>query len=141
MESLTRKPLRSCQNKQLAFWFYRVLSIFYDSAKSVMWTESMRDEALEELDLTEENLKVVDVGGGTGFTTLGLVRHVKPENITLLDQSPHQLAKAMAKTPLKNSTFVVGNAEDLPFPDDFADRYVSAGRILARSTERDRGGL
>jgi len=30
--------------------------------------------------------QVVDVGGGTGFCTLGVVKTVKPENVTLIDQ-------------------------------------------------------
>ena len=47
-----------------------------------------------------------DVGGGTGFTTLGVVQNVKPENVTLLDQSPHQLAKARAKPELKDVTIL-----------------------------------
>lgn len=51
-------------------------------------------------------LQVYDVGGGTGFCTLGVVQKVKPENVTLLDQSPHQLAKARAKPELKGVTIV-----------------------------------
>ena len=46
-------------------------------------------------------LQVCDVGGGTGFCTLGVVETVKPENVTLVDQSPHQLSKAKAKSALK----------------------------------------
>jgi MPBQ/MSBQ methyltransferase len=49
-------------------------------------------------------MQVYDVGGGTGFTTLGIVEHVKPENITMIDQSPHQLAKAKAKPALDKVT-------------------------------------
>jgi ubiquinone/menaquinone biosynthesis C-methylase UbiE len=30
--------------------------------------------------------QVVDVGGGTGFCTLGVVKTVPPENVTLIDQ-------------------------------------------------------
>ena len=88
----------------------------------------MRDEALEPADLYDRRLKVVDVGGGTGFTTLGIVKSIDPENVTLLDQSPHQLAKAREKEPLKKCTIIEGDAEDLPFPTDTFDRYVSAGR-------------
>ncbi|MBA0553553.1 hypothetical protein Golob_012727 [Gossypium lobatum] len=72
---------------------------------------------------------VVDVGGGTGFTTLGIVQHVDAKNVTILDQSPHQLAKAKQKEPLKECNIIEGDAEDLPFPTDYADRYVSAGSI------------
>lgn len=49
-------------------------------------------------------LQVCDVGGGTGFCTLGVVETVRPENVTLVDQSPHQLAKAKAKAALQRVT-------------------------------------
>ena len=75
--------------------------------------------------------KVVDVGGGTGFCTQGIVAAgVPPANITLLDQSPHQLAKAKAKPDLAGLAAVLeGDAEDLPFPADTFDRDTSAGSI------------
>jgi len=74
---------------------------------------------------------VVDVGGGTGFTTLGVVKTVDAKNVTILDQSPHQLAKAKEKAPLKECKIIEGDAEDLPFETDYADRYVSAGRFAS----------
>jgi MPBQ/MSBQ methyltransferase len=48
----------------------------------------------------------VDVGGGTGFTTLGIVKSVSPSNITMIDQSPHQLEKAREKAALKEVTIL-----------------------------------
>jgi MPBQ/MSBQ methyltransferase len=50
--------------------------------------------------------QVVDVGGGTGFCTLGVVKSVDGKNVTLIDQSPHQLAKAKAKPALKDVTIM-----------------------------------
>ena len=50
--------------------------------------------------------QVVDVGGGTGFATQGIVRTVPPANVTLLDQSPHQLAKARRKADLQGVTIL-----------------------------------
>lgn len=88
----------------------------------------MRDEALEPAELYDARMKVVDVGGGTGFTTLGIIKHVDPKNVTILDQSPHQLDKARQKEAFKECTIIEGDAEDLPFPTDTFDRYVSAGR-------------
>lgn len=120
---------RFIQHKKEAFWFYRFLSIVYDHIINPgHWTEDMRDDALEPADLNDRNLTVVDVGGGTGFTTLGIVKHVDAKNVTILDQSPHQLAKAKQKEALKECRIIEGDAEDLPFPTDYADRYVSAGR-------------
>ncbi|KAJ7954817.1 2-methyl-6-phytyl-1,4-hydroquinone methyltransferase, chloroplastic-like [Quillaja saponaria] len=121
---------RFIQHKKEAFWFYRFLSIVYDHVINPgHWTEDMRDEALEPADLYDRNMTVVDVGGGTGFTTLGIVKHVDAKNVTILDQSPHQLAKAKQKEPLKECKIIEGDAEDLPFPTDYTDRYVSAGSI------------
>ncbi|KAF8117907.1 hypothetical protein N665_0008s0245 [Sinapis alba] len=121
---------RFIQHKKEAYWFYRFLSIVYDHIINPgHWTEDMRDDALEPADLSHPNMRVVDVGGGTGFTTLGIVKTVKAKNVTILDQSPHQLAKAKQKEPLKECKIVEGDAEDLPFPTDYADRYVSAGSI------------
>lgn len=120
---------RFIQHKKEAFWFYRFLSIVYDHVINPgHWTEDMRDEALEPADLNDRRLLVVDVGGGTGFTTLGIVKHVDAKNVTILDQSPHQLAKAKQKEALKDCKIIEGDAEDLPFPTDYADRYISAGR-------------
>lgn len=52
-----------------------------------------------------------------------------PKNVTLLDQSDHQMAKAAKKPDLQGVTMVKGDAEDLPFDADSFDRYVSAGSI------------
>lgn len=123
---------RFIQHKKEAYWFYRFLSIVYDHVVNPgHWTEDMRDEALEPAELTNRNMLVVDVGGGTGFTTLGIVKHVDAKNVTILDQSPHQLAKAKEKEPLKDCKIIEGDAEDLPFKTDYADRYVSAGRYIS----------
>lgn len=46
------------------------------------------------------------MGGGTGFCTLGVVKSVDGKNVTLIDQSPHQLAKAKAKPALKDVTIM-----------------------------------
>ena len=43
-----------------------------------------------------EELKVIDVGSGTGFTTEGIVRRVPAANVTCVDQSPHQMGHAKA---------------------------------------------
>ena len=89
----------------------------------------MREAALEPAQLGEGQ-KVCDVGGGTGFSTLGVVASgVRPGDITVLDQSDHQLAKAKAKPALEGCTFLTGDAEDLPFADGAFDRYVSCGSI------------
>ena len=121
--------MRLIQHKKEAFWFYRFLSLGYDRwVNPLFWTQAMRDAALEVARL-EPGVTVVDVGAGTGFTTEGIVGHVPPAAVTMLDQSPHQLARARRKPALAQVTKTQGDAEALPFADDAFDRYVSAGSI------------
>ncbi len=121
--------MRLMQHKREAYWFYWYLSNFYDKlVNPLFWTPRMRDESLELAHIQPDSV-VIDVGSGTGFTTQGIVKHVSPDHVTCLDQSPQQMAKAKAKENLKGCTFLLGDAENLPFADDTFDRYVSAGSI------------
>ena len=79
--------------------------------------------------LDDRSLRTLDVGAGTGFTTEGIVERVDPACVTMLDQSPHQLARARAKPALERCEKLLGDAEALPFADGRFDRYVSAGSI------------
>jgi MPBQ/MSBQ methyltransferase len=118
------------QHKREAYWFYAVVSRVYDRwVNPLFWTPAMRTAALELARLDRRDLDVLDVGAGTGFTTEGIVERVDGAHVTMLDQSPHQLARARAKDVLAGVTIVEGDAERLPFPTDGADRYVSAGSI------------
>lgn len=123
--------MRLMQHKREAYWFYRYLSIFYDKlVNPLFWTERMRKKSLDVGYWDDpEDLKVIDVGSGTGFTTEGIVRRVPASNVTCVDQSPHQMSRARTKSELNDCTFRVGDAENIPFPDDSFDRYVSAGSI------------
>ncbi len=122
--------MRLIQHKREAYWFYRFLSVFYDHyVNPLFWTEYMRDESLSIAKLNADTLKVIDVGSGTGFTTQGIVKSVKAEFVTCLDQSPHQMQKATQKFDLQDCRFILGDAENLPFPQNTFDRYVSAGSI------------
>lgn len=70
------------------------------------------------------------MGAGTGFCTQGVVAAgVPPAQITMVDQSPHQLSKARKKGDLAGVTILEGDAEAVPLPTDAFDRYVSAGSI------------
>jgi MPBQ/MSBQ methyltransferase len=118
------------QHKREAYWFYRFLSLGYDRwVNPLFWTPAMRDEALRHAALDDPALATLDAGAGTGFTTEGIVDRVDAGNVTMLDQSPHQLAKAGAKPALDACRKLLGDAERLPFADDAFDRYVSAGSI------------
>ena len=122
--------MRLIQHKKEAYWFYRFLSVGYDRwVNPLFWTEPMRDAALAVARLDEPGLRTVDVGAGTGFATEAIARRVGAANVTMLDQSPHQLARAAAKPALAGVEQVLGDAEALPFATDSVDRYVSTGSI------------
>jgi MPBQ/MSBQ methyltransferase len=122
--------MRFIQHKAEAYWFYRVVSLGYDRwINPLFWTEAMRDAALALARLDRPDLDVFDVGAGTGFTTAGVVARVAPERVTMIDQSPHQLARAKRKPALAPVVRRLGDAEDLPLRTDAVDRYVSAGSI------------
>ena len=123
--------MRLMQHKREAYWFYRYLSVFYDKlVNPLFWTARMREKSLDIGFWDDpEDLSVIDVGSGTGFTTEGIVSRVPARNVTCVDQSPHQMMHAKAKKALQDCTFVQGDAENIPFPDDSFDRYVSAGSI------------
>ena len=122
--------MRLIQHKQEAFWFYRFLSAGYDRwVNPLFWTPRMRTEALESARLEHRRLRTLDAGAGTGFTTEGIVELVDAACVTMLDQSPHQLARAAARPSLAGCEKRLGDAEALPFETDAFDRYVSAGSI------------
>jgi MPBQ/MSBQ methyltransferase len=122
--------VRAIQHKREAWWFYRFLSLGYDRwVNPLFWTPAMRSRALEHGRLDRPDLETLDVGAGTGFTTEGIVERVEASRVTMLDQSPHQLARAQRKPALRGCRKVLGDAEDLPFSDDSFDRYVSAGSV------------
>jgi MPBQ/MSBQ methyltransferase len=122
--------MRLLQHKTEAYWFYRVLSLVYDRwVNPLFWTPAMRTRALASAALDDRSLRVLDAGAGTGFATEGIVERVDPARVTMLDQSPHQLARARAKPALADCAKLLGDAEQLPFGTDEFDRYVSAGSI------------
>jgi len=122
--------VRLIQHKREAFWFYRFLSPLYDRwVNPLFWTVDMRAQALDLARLDDRALETVDVGAGTGFATEGVVARVDARHVTLLDQSPHQLARARRKPALRECRMVQGDAEALPFATDAYDRYVSCGSI------------
>jgi MPBQ/MSBQ methyltransferase len=95
----------------------------------LFWTPAMRARALSAAQLDQPGLDTVDVGAGTGFATEGVIEHVDAARVTMLDQSAAQLRRAQAKPALAACRKLLGDAEDLPLPDDAFDRYVSCGSI------------
>jgi MPBQ/MSBQ methyltransferase len=122
--------VRLIQHKKEAYWFYRFVSPLYDRwVNPLFWTPELRSAALALARLDDRRLRTLDVGAGTGFSTVGIVEHVDATAVTMLDQSPDQLRRAEAKAELAHCSKRIGDAEALPFADDSFDRYVSCGSI------------
>jgi ubiquinone/menaquinone biosynthesis C-methylase UbiE len=115
------------ENKARARLFYKYLSKVYDQVNPFIWNEEMRDEALELLDIQQDD-RVLDIGCGTGFGTEGLLQY--SDDVHGLDQSIHQMEKAWEKFGKNDQVrFYRGDAERLPFNDDSFDVIWSSGSI------------
>lgn len=126
------------QDKSQAYWLYFFIAHIYDGVLNPWhWTEAMRDQALVHADLQKTH-EAIDVGAGTGFTSIGVIGKVK--SLTMVDQSHAQLSKAAQKPELKAALKLVGDAEHLVEAKRYGnegqvekigkyDRYTSAGSI------------
>ena len=115
------------EDKSRARLFYKYLSKVYDRVNAYVFTEPMREAAIDHLEI-ETGDRVLDVGCGTGFGTEGLKG--RTDRILGLDQSPHQMAKArdrLDETELLG--FTMGDAERLPIQSNTFDAAWSSGSI------------
>lgn len=114
------------EDKKRARIFYRYFSKIYDRVNPIFYSEEMRKKVVDMAELDDDSL-VLEVGCGTGFTTTEIVNRIGEENVVALDLTPEQMVKAVAKFP--SVKFVRGDAENLPFKDDYFDATISAGSI------------
>ena len=81
----------------------------------------------------EQGERVLDLGSGAGTDSLIAAQMVGPEgSITGIDMTAEMLGKARAAAAelgAENVTFVEGEVEHLPFPDDSFDVVISNGVI------------
>jgi arsenite methyltransferase len=81
----------------------------------------------------EPGERVLDLGCGAGLDSLVAAQMVGPEgSVTGIDMTPEMLTKARAgaeQLGVGNVTFVEGEVERLPFPDDSFDVAISNGVI------------
>ncbi|KAE8681712.1 2-methyl-6-phytyl-1,4-hydroquinone methyltransferase [Hibiscus syriacus] len=89
---------RFIRHKKEAFWFYRFLSIIYDHVINPGHWTE---------DMRDDALEPADLND---------------RNMIVVDVG------GGTEGALKECKIIEGDAEDLPFPTDYADRYVSAGR-------------
>lgn len=94
--------------------------------KKETWLNSFEQGKLASLIASASGQKVLDVGAGTGRLSLLFSR--AGAKVTALDISAEMLKVLNKKN--KRVTTVVGDAENLPFPDSVFDMVVSAFVIV-----------
>ncbi len=88
-------------------------------------------DLLEEINLPEK-AKVLDVGSGPGFFTLEIAKKFPTVSVVGLDYSSRQVKLATSRANrenITNSSFIVGNAMNLPFKKDYFDLVISIASI------------
>jgi ubiquinone/menaquinone biosynthesis C-methylase UbiE len=95
--------------------------------------EAMRRHALKAITIargiqtypSNEKLKILDIGCGTGHFTAELKRHFPMSEVTGLDLSPWYLKEAQKKFPNSAIDWKFGKAEKLPYEDNSFDIVTS----------------
>jgi MPBQ/MSBQ methyltransferase len=127
-----REPVAFLAEKKRALKFYEVLSNGYDILNPYLYTASMRTSIVSCINgVADENLSVLDVGCGTGYTTVGILKNAAVGNVFCVDINPKQLVRAQRnlKTEKQRTSIFLGDVENLSFKDGKFDAVVSVGAI------------
>lgn len=118
--------------RELVHNVFQNISDHYDKMNSIISFNrhrAWRKDVMKRMKV-ERGKKALDVCTGTGDWALALAEAVGDKgNVIGLDFSENMLKVAeekLAKTSLKNVSFINGDAMDLPFPDNSFD-YVTIG--------------
>jgi demethylmenaquinone methyltransferase/2-methoxy-6-polyprenyl-1,4-benzoquinol methylase len=125
-----QKTLGFLADKQRALNFYRIFSAAYDILNPYLYTGTMRNEIVNQIK-NGADLRVLDVGCGTGYTTSGVLSKRDVCEVVGLDMNPVQLSKGVKNLHLEKARLSIsrGDAENLPFIDDSFDAIISVGAI------------
>ena len=69
--------------------------------------------------------RLLDVGCGTGSLSATLAKATRPSKIVGIDQSANFVEYARCQVQDSRASFEVGDAQNLPFPDDSFDRSMA----------------
>lgn len=112
-------------HKHRAQRFYKYFSKIYDYINPIFYSKKMREKVVEMAEIDENSL-VLEVGCGTGYTTLGIANKTPQDRIFCVDLTLEQIKKAKKKL---SANFFLGDAENLPFKNKTFDSSISAGSI------------
>ena len=113
-----------------ALSFYSVFSVAYDILNPYLYTDEMRKEMVDQIN-HGANLRVLDVGCGTGYTTLGILMRRDTCEVVGLDMNPVQLKRARRHLSQEKGRLTIsrGDADNLPFIDGSFDAVISVGAV------------
>ena len=108
----------------VAMSFSRAAQTYDQVAKVQQWVVA---RLLQQIDFGNHIASVLDVGCGTGHLTQQLLQRHRPKVIHGLDIADGMLVVAREKAQhLTGQSFVCGDAESLPFADNYFDLIVSS---------------
>ena len=125
-----QKAVGFLADKNRALNFYRIFSVAYDTLNPSLYTVAMRSEMVNQIG-NGANLRVLDVGCGTGYTTSGVLRRGDIAEVVGLDMNPVQLKRAVKNLRFERDRASIsrGDADNLPFEDGTFDAVISVGAI------------
>ncbi|MEK7187273.1 MAG: methyltransferase domain-containing protein [Patescibacteria group bacterium] len=110
--------------------FFDRMASRYDSHISRFYFESLYQkivETIQEEKLVQPKMRVLDVACGTGEVVLRLARRYPESTFWGVDGSRQMITEAKNKIgDLRNISFVVSNAEEVPFDEDSFDLIISS---------------
>lgn len=89
------------------------------------WSRMVGEKFVDWLGLPS-GLRYLDVGCGNGAFTEVLIARAAPAAVTAIDPSEEQLAYARQRPVAALADFRIGDAQSLPFADDFFDAALMA---------------
>ena len=117
-------------DEQRALNFYRIFSVAYDILNPYFYTYAMRKEIISQLK-NGVNLRVLDVGCGTGYTTSGILNRKDVCEVVGLDMNYVQLKRAVKNLISEKERISIsrGDADNLPFIEGSFNAVISVGAI------------
>lgn len=121
-------PVPFLADERAARSWFRLVSPAYDAvAGTAIWSREIQAAAVDRLGVDPGD-RVLDVGCGTGATTLALRR--RTPDVDAIDLSRSQLDRVRRRAGLVDVRFALADAGQLPYRDGSFDAIASVGAIL-----------
>jgi ubiquinone/menaquinone biosynthesis C-methylase UbiE len=120
--------------QRVVTWLYDLTPGYYDRIKEITWqhdAETLAEPMLQWLDGVGQPF-VLDVGTGTGRFPKAMLNHARFDgevwgldiSTGMLSKAQHRLAEFVDAKGANNCTLFLGDADALPFGDEYFDAVV-----------------